>query len=93
MYLLAMAEDSPPLLLELHHSRRCRAPYYFYLLRQLLRRDAALVEEQLGNPTAADIGLSRSDAASGRGLRRRARGRTPNSLQLLRALPITVSAP
>jgi ParB family chromosome partitioning protein len=43
-HLLALADDPPPLLLELYHSRRCRAPYYLYLLRKLLRQDAALVE-------------------------------------------------
>ncbi|MYN24802.1 ParB/RepB/Spo0J family partition protein [Duganella levis] len=46
-HLLALAVAPPPLLLELYHSRRCRAPYYLYLLRKLMRRDAALVERRL----------------------------------------------
>jgi ParB family chromosome partitioning protein len=52
-HLLALADDAPPLLLELYHSRRCRAPYYLYLLRNLLRQDAALVERCTA--TAAEI--------------------------------------
>ncbi|GJI93140.1 hypothetical protein RugamoR1_63030 [Rugamonas sp. R1(2021)] len=43
-HLLALTDDPPPLLLELYHSRRCRAPYYLYLLRGLMRQDAVLVE-------------------------------------------------
>jgi ParB family chromosome partitioning protein len=56
-HLLTLVEDPPPLLLELYHSRRCRAPYYLYLLRKLLRRDAAFVEDRLAAAATVDIGL------------------------------------
>ena len=59
-HLLTLVEDPPPLLLELYHSRRCRAPYYLYLLRKLLRRDAAFVEDRLAAVTSVDIGLIES---------------------------------
>lgn len=59
-HLLTLVDDPPPLLLELYHSRRCRAPYYLYLLRRLLRRDAAFVEDRLAAVTSVDIGLIES---------------------------------
>jgi ParB family chromosome partitioning protein len=56
-HLLALADDPPPLLLELYHSRRCRAPYYLYQLRRLMRRDAALVEHCVAAAEEIDRGL------------------------------------
>jgi ParB family chromosome partitioning protein len=56
-HLLALTDDAPPLLLELYHSRRCRAPYYLYLLRNLLRQDAALVERCTATVAEIDRGL------------------------------------
>lgn len=56
-HLLALADDPPPLLLELYHSRRCRAPYYLYLLRNLLRQDAALVARCTANAAEIDRAL------------------------------------
>jgi ParB family chromosome partitioning protein len=56
-HLLALTDDAPPLLLELYHSRRCRAPYYLYLLRNLLRQDAALVERCTASAAEIDRGL------------------------------------
>jgi len=53
---LALANQPPPLLLELYHSRRCRAPYYLYRLRKLMRRDAALVESTLERAAVVDGG-------------------------------------
>jgi ParB family chromosome partitioning protein len=54
-HLLGLAVDPPPLLLELYHSRRCRAPYYLYLLRKLMRRDEALVAQRLEAVAQVDL--------------------------------------
>lgn len=54
-HLLALAARPPSLLLELYHSRRCRSPYYLYLLRKLMRRDAALVEQAVAAAAYVDL--------------------------------------
>ncbi len=46
-HLLALADDPPPLLLELYHSRRCRSPQYLYQLRKLYARQPQLVQREL----------------------------------------------
>jgi ParB family chromosome partitioning protein len=56
-HLLALTDDPPPLLMKLYHSRRCRAPYYLYQLRRLMRRDAALVERCVAAVAEIDRGL------------------------------------
>jgi len=42
-------------LLELYHSRRCRTPYYLYLLCKLMRRNAALVERAVAEAAQIDL--------------------------------------
>ncbi|WP_373987796.1 ParB/RepB/Spo0J family partition protein [Duganella sp. BuS-21] len=56
-HLLALAHEPPPLLLELYHGHRCRAPYTLYLLRKLIRRNAALVEQIVAEAAVVDLAL------------------------------------
>jgi ParB family chromosome partitioning protein len=45
-HLLALV-DAPPFVLELYHSRRCRAPHYLYELRKLHKKNAEVVERRI----------------------------------------------
>ncbi len=51
-HLLALI-DSPPFLLELYHSGKCRTPVYLYELRKLYGKNASLVEDRCA--TAEEI--------------------------------------
>jgi ParB family chromosome partitioning protein len=53
-HLLALAFEPPPLLLELYHSQRCRAPHLLYALRNLLKRHGPVLEQELAGDQVID---------------------------------------
>ena len=53
-HLLALAFDPPVFLLELYHSRRCRAPHLLYALRKLARANGPALEAALADGLPVD---------------------------------------
>lgn len=53
-HLLALAYEPPPLLLELYHTHRCRAPHLLYALRNLLKRHGPVLKEVLADGDEID---------------------------------------
>lgn len=53
-HLLALAFDPPVWLLELYHSRRCRAPHLLYALRRLSRGNGTALEAALSDGLPVD---------------------------------------
>jgi ParB family chromosome partitioning protein len=53
-HLLALAYEPPTLLLELYHSRRCRAPHLLYALRRLIDQHGPALEDALADGQVVD---------------------------------------
>jgi ParB family chromosome partitioning protein len=66
-HLLALADEPPPVLLELYHSRRCRTPQYLYELRKLLEVQPDLVAARAASAELIDRAWLARVAAEVRG--------------------------
>ena len=53
-HFLALAYEPPTLLLELYHSRRCRAPHLLYALRRLIDQHGPALEDALADGQVVD---------------------------------------